>query len=158
MDNASTNEPTVEELVAKALRANVIDQEFAGDLRSSADLEEALGMFYTYALEQGDGDDPEALLRGWGIIEQGDEPVSNRLLYKGMDTSYADLVSQLREGEMLIATWLRTPANFPKIQLVVDQDDHRIIVSGAKAGYGIKLCWFASTTGSENPIDYGMFG
>jgi hypothetical protein len=61
------NEPTVEELVTKALAADVIDQEFAGDLRSSADLEEALGMFYTYALEH--GNDPEALLAEWDITE-----------------------------------------------------------------------------------------
>ena len=51
MDNTSTNEPTVEELVTKALAAEVIDQEFAGDLRSSADLEEALSAFYAYIIE-----------------------------------------------------------------------------------------------------------
>jgi hypothetical protein len=59
--------PTVEELVTKALEAGVIDEEFAEDLRSSADLEEALGMFYTHAIEQ--GDEPDELLRQWRIIE-----------------------------------------------------------------------------------------
>lgn len=59
------DKPTVEELTTKALTAGVIDQEFAEDLRESADLEEALGMFYTHALEH--GNDPEALLAEWGI-------------------------------------------------------------------------------------------
>jgi hypothetical protein len=67
LDNASTNEPTIEELATKALAADVIDQEFAGHLRGSADLEEALGMFYTYVIEK--GDDPEALLAEWGITK-----------------------------------------------------------------------------------------
>lgn len=67
METPQPNEPTIEELVTKALAANMIDQEFAGDLRSSADLEEALGMFYTYVIEK--GDDPEALLAEWGITE-----------------------------------------------------------------------------------------
>ena len=60
-----TKEPTVEELITKALEAEVIDQEFAEELRDSADLEEALGMFYTYVIEE--GGDPEELLREWNI-------------------------------------------------------------------------------------------
>jgi|GEM_PF-5276959 len=67
MENPELNEPTVEELIAKALAAEVIDQEFAEDLRDSTDFEEALGMFYTYVIEK--GDDPEALLTEWGISE-----------------------------------------------------------------------------------------
>jgi hypothetical protein len=67
LDDASTNEPTVEELVTKALAADVIDPEFARDLRSSADLQEVLGMFYTYVIEK--GDDPKALLAEWDITE-----------------------------------------------------------------------------------------
>lgn len=67
MENPQLNEPTVEELVTKALEADVIDQEFAEELRESADLEEALGMFYTYVIEK--GDDPEVLLAEWGITE-----------------------------------------------------------------------------------------
>lgn len=67
MENQQSSEPTVEELTTKALEADVIDQDFAGELRSSTDIEEALGMFYTHALEH--GHDPEALLAKWGITE-----------------------------------------------------------------------------------------
>lgn len=58
------DEPTTNELIAKAVKAGVIDQEFAQDMRG-ASLEEALGMFYTHAIEQ--GEDPDELLREWGI-------------------------------------------------------------------------------------------
>lgn len=62
----STSQPTTEELVAKALGAEVIDEDFAIELRVSADLDEALGIFYTYVIEQ--GEDPETLLRKWNIV------------------------------------------------------------------------------------------
>lgn len=162
MGNSQSNEPTVEELIAKALAADVIDQEFAGDLRSSADLEEALGMFYAYALEH--GNDPEVLLVEWDITEQSDTlpgnkqmTDGNRLLGEGMDVSYGDLMGQLREGEVLMATWLRDPLNTPKVRPVIDENDLKSIVSKTKYGYYVKLRWFASTTGFVNPIDYGMF-
>lgn len=61
----TAEEPTVEELVTKALAAGAIDEAFAEDLRNSADLEEALGMFYTFVITE--GADPEALLQEWGI-------------------------------------------------------------------------------------------
>ncbi|WP_280448613.1 hypothetical protein [Nocardia brasiliensis] len=146
-------------MATKALAANVIDQEFAEDLRNCADLKEALGMFYTYVIEK--GDDPEALLIEWSIIEQnrtsGDKQMTNRLLGEGQDVSYDDLIGQLREGEVLVATWLRDPLNTPNARPVVDENDLKSIASKAKYGYYVKLRWFASTTGSENPIDYGMF-
>jgi hypothetical protein len=65
MENVSADEPTVEELVTKALEAEVINEEFAEDLRASADLEEALGMFYTHIIEE--GGDPETLLQQLNI-------------------------------------------------------------------------------------------
>jgi hypothetical protein len=156
MESQSTDEPTIEELVTKALGANVIDEEFAEELRGSEDLEEALGMFYTHTFEQ--GDNPEALLRGWDIIEQGNRPMTNRLLFKGELISYAELMDQLKEGEVLVATWLRDPANFPNARPVVDENDMLDIAGKTKYGYYVKLRWFASTTGSEDPLDYGMFG
>lgn len=66
MASIPTGESTVEELVTKALAAKVIDAEFADDMRGAADMEDALGMFYTHVIEQ--GDDPEALLWEWNII------------------------------------------------------------------------------------------
>lgn len=71
MKNSAQNTPAVEELVTKALAADVIDEGFAEDLRCSSDLDEALGMFYTYVIEQ--GDDPEELLRQWNIITDSSE-------------------------------------------------------------------------------------
>ena len=71
MENLSSDEPTVEELVAKALAANVIDEEFAEDLRGSTDLEEALGMFYTYITEESHHD-PTDLLQQRNIIDPTD--------------------------------------------------------------------------------------
>ena len=71
MQNPAENIPTVEELIAKALAAEAIDEEFSEDLRSSADLDEALGMFYTYVIEQ--GGDPELLLRQWNMITDSPE-------------------------------------------------------------------------------------
>lgn len=62
------SEPTVDELVDKALQAGAIDAVFAEELRASADIGEAIGMFYTYALEA--GNDPDALLAEWEITEE----------------------------------------------------------------------------------------
>lgn len=152
----------MEELVTKALAANVIDQDFAEDLRGSADLEEALGMFYTHVIEK--GDDPEALLTEWGITEPNNAPggkqMTNRQLFaemKSTDVTYDALQGELQDGEVLVATWLRDPANFPQVRLVGDENDHSSIVGKTVHGYYVKLRWFASTTGSVNPIDYGMF-
>lgn len=152
----------MEELAAKALEAEVIDQDFAEDLCDSADLEVALGMFYTYVIEK--GDDPKALLIEWGFIEQtdtsGDEQLTNsenRLIGEGQGVSYADLMSQLQEGEVLVATWLRDPLNTPKARPVTDEHDHSSIAGKTEHGYYVELRWFASTTGSVNPIDYDMF-
>jgi hypothetical protein len=65
VENLPPDEPTVEELVTKALTEGVIDEDFAEDLRNSADLEEALGMFCTHTIEE--GNDPELLLQQWNI-------------------------------------------------------------------------------------------
>lgn len=65
MENIPAGEPTIEELIAKALASGVINEEFAEDLHYSEDLEEALGMFYTRMTEQ--GRDPKFLLKQWGI-------------------------------------------------------------------------------------------
>ncbi len=60
--------PTIEELVTKALNAQVIDTDTAEELRASEDMEEALGMFFSYVIQEDQGD-PEGLLKSWGIIE-----------------------------------------------------------------------------------------
>jgi len=160
VESKAQEEPTVDELVEKALQAKVIDAEFAEELRGSADMEDALGMFYTYVIEKGES--PDELLAEWGIIEPTTAPdvqeAGNRLLGIGTKLSYADLMAQLQEGEMLVATWLRDPANFPHARPVIDEHDHASIVGKTVHGYYVRLRWFASKTGSENPIDYGMFG
>lgn len=152
-------EPTTEELVTKALAAGVIDQDFADDLRDSEDLNEALGMFYTHITSE--GGQPDDLLVEWGIIEPTTEAhvqeAGNRLLSVGTKISYAELTAKLREGEILVATWLRDPANFPHARPVIDEHDHDSVVGKTIHGYYVRLRWFASTTGSVNPIDYGMF-
>lgn len=173
MVNPQPNRPTIEELVTKALRANVIDHEFAGDLRNSADLEEALGMFYTYALEY--GDDPEALLTKWGVIEPNSttepEEADNRLLREGMDVTYTALVGELSEDEVLVAVWRGGPASSSKVRRVVNYSEFTSTVSEVRSDYNSPATralplirssrdivrWFASKTGSENPIDYDMF-
>ena len=67
MDGSWASEPTVEELVAKALAAGAITEEFAEELREYAELSDALGEFYTYIIA--DSGDPDAMLREWNIIE-----------------------------------------------------------------------------------------
>ena len=156
MGATASTEPTVEELVSKALEVNMIDAESADDLRGCDDLEEALGVFYGYMTDQ--GEDPDVLLADWGIIERGDAKVpDNRLLYKGTGADFAKLVARLHEGEVLMGTWVRTPVGFPKVELVDDEHSFGIVERSVVTGYYDKLRWYASRTASVNPIDYGMF-
>ncbi len=159
MENKPKDEPTVDELVEKALGAKVIDNEFADDIRNSADIEEALGMFYTHIIDEGGY--PDDLLVEWDIIEPVTAPhvqeAGNRLIGVGSKVSHAELMAVLQKDEILVATWLRTPVNIPKARSVIDEYDYDSVVGKTIHGYYVRLRWFASTTGSENPIDYGMF-
>jgi hypothetical protein len=62
----STDEPTIEELVGKALASETIDDEFAGELRGCTTFGEALEAFYNRLTQE--GQDPEPLLSEWNII------------------------------------------------------------------------------------------
>lgn len=83
--------------------------------------------------------------------------MTNRLIRQGQDVSYDDLMSELKDGEVLVATWLRDPVNIPYARPVTDKNDHRSIADKTRYGYYVNLRWFASTTGSTNPIEYGMY-
>lgn len=66
--NEALESPTIEGLIAKALDAGVIDDDFAQRLRASSDIVEVLGEFYAHVILEDRGD-PTELLRSWGIAD-----------------------------------------------------------------------------------------
>lgn len=83
--------------------------------------------------------------------------MTNTLLAEGPDVLYDDLMERLGEGEVLVATWhLSHSAHLPHARPVNDEGDCTAISNGTRNGHYAELRWFASTTGSRNPHDYGM--
>lgn len=76
--------------------------------------------------------------------------MSNRLLAEGSDVTYDGLKSLLEEGEVLVATWLRDPANTPNARTNIGPDDVLDIMSATTFGYYVKTRWFASSNPSDN--------
>lgn len=90
--------------------------------------------------------------------------MASRLLFKGKQTSYDDLVHELNPDEQLVATYLDNVRN-PRVRLVPNEAVYDDVIKRSydhtepedMTGWEYyKLCWFASTNGSINPSDYGM--
>jgi hypothetical protein len=80
--------------------------------------------------------------------------MSYRRLVEGTSASYDELNTQLLDGEVLVATWLRDPAMTPNARPVNGESDYVTIIAKTKAGYYVQLRFFASTTASEDYYAY----
>lgn len=78
-----------------------------------------------------------------------------RLLQTGTKVTYEGLKGELKTGETLVATWLRDPANIPNARVVEGPSTVDEIIGKTEAGYYVEPCWYASTSGSDDPRDYG---
>ena len=93
--------------------------------------------------------------------------MANRLLFIGKQTGYDDLVYDLQEGEQLMAAYYLSHPRRPCITPVSNEGSFDEIMEGAYdnnepqelTGWSFfSLRWYASTTGSINPTEYGIPG
>ena len=78
----------------------------------------------------------------------------NRRLRFSRDSTYRSMLQQLKNLEVLVATWQPTDSEVHRCVCVLYSFDFDAIAAKTQSGLYSSLCFFASTTGSEKYADY----
>ncbi len=79
--------------------------------------------------------------------------MAHRFIGEGTKHSYDELIAQLEEGHMLVATWLLDPI-YPQAEVIKAKVDFERIVRDTRIGYNIELRFFSSSHEPGHFFDY----